>query len=180
MSRWSIDLAILALLFLSAAPLAAATDPITGSSVRIIEGNTAPGWELRFLPPPPPAVITQPDAPLVPDADAAIPAPTVKRSAPSPLNRTATPRRAEREIDRTERATSPEKAEPPVANVTERPLRKPTAPTAPATPPPLLPTSKIDKEEETVDDSADKRKKERRDLLREKRKERNYHNRRVE
>ncbi len=176
MSRWSTSLAILSLLF-TPLPLAAAADPITGSTVRIIEGNTAPGWELRFLPPPPPAVLAQPDAPLIPDADAAIPAPTVKRSAPPLLNRTATPRRMERATDRTERVTPPEKAEPPVADAAERPLRKPTAP---ATPPPLLPTSKIDKEEETEDDSADKRKKERRELLREKRKERNYHNRRVE
>ncbi len=167
------SISLAAILFLITLPLFAKSDPIRGSSVRIVEGLTAPGWEMRFLPPQ--EKKAEPDTAAEPDADILATPPYSVKQRITPVNRTVT-RRAVAPVEK--KNIAPVEETPPVVKTPPAVAKKPTAP---VTPPPIVqPPSKIDKEEETDDDSAGKRKKERRDTLREGRKERNYNNRRVE
>ncbi|GEM_PF-1361192 len=171
------------LLFLPVICLSKAV-PELKSTVRIIEGVVAPDWEERFLPP------TEPSATLTtpresPDADILNNTPPILRKtrAVAPVK---SDRRPAADLIRpdleTEPSPSPRQEEASRPRAEEKTVKGSVAPayrerTMQTTVPPV---SKIDKEGETGDDSIEKRKKERRDTLREERKDRNYRNRRIE
>lgn len=185
MYKRSTSLAALFLIY-AAFPLFAKSDPIVRSTVRIVEGLTAPDWEARFLPPPPQkTTIEQPEA-VAPDADAVPASPYTVKNRILPVQRPPLSRRKIAPVEKTIPAspdlTETERAEktvvtPAPQSPKDTPPRTPGQTTKPL---PAQAKSKIDKKDETNDDSADKRKKERRDTIREERKERNYRNRRIE
>ncbi|HNT27911.1 MAG TPA: hypothetical protein PKH10_07015 [bacterium] len=158
--------------------------PELKSTVRILEGVVAPDWEERFLPPAEPsATLTTPRESA--DADILNTTPPLPRK-----TRAVTPvkndRRPVADLIRpdpeAEPSPSPRQEDAPRSRAVEKIVKGAVAPahherTRQTTVPPV---SKIDKEEETGDDSIEKRKKERRDTLREERKDRNYRNRRIE
>jgi len=162
-------------------PLLAKNDPILKSTVRIVEGLTMPGWEERFLTPPPrPEQQIAPDiTTLAPDDDLISAPPATAKRRIIPIKRPVISRRENilvnkplKPVQTADTLPVPVLADPPTAAKRQ---------SLPATPPSAVrPISKIDKDDETDDDSAGKRKKERRDILREERKERNYRNRRTE
>ncbi len=156
------------------AVLADETETILKSSVRIIEGAVAADWELRFLAPERADTIL-PDNDTVRTRDV-LPRPVreAKRS-PKPTSTIGTPTAQETRT----KAPPP----PPPAHDTPNRLSEKTP-----SPPHSAVTSssaaradpKVDKTNDADDDNAQKRKKERREILREERKERDYHNRRIE
>lgn len=158
--------------------------PELKSTVRVIEGVVAPDWEARFLPPEPPATVTPPressDADILKDA---VPPAVRKNKATAPIKNG---RRPTAEIAQPDPAAGspgplPEKEEMPRPRAVEKIVKDPAPPYRERKPQVAVPpASKIDKEGETGDDSVEKRKKERRDTLREERKDRNYRNRRIE
>jgi len=178
MSKRSISLAALAIIC-AAFPLFAKSDPVLRSTVRIVDGLTAPDWEARFLPPARPEQQVGPDITPVLDADLiSVPPATAKRRI-VPIQRPVISRRENILINKP--VTPAHTTDTPIAPVTTASSNAAKKPPVPTTPPTVVPpASKIDKDDETDDDSAGKRKKERRELLREERKERNYRNRRTE
>lgn len=154
------------------------------SSVRIIEGVVAPDWEARFLPP------VEPSAPVAvshesPDADILKEPsqPVVKkgRIVVAPVKDISRHKPLQPSLGGVSPEPLPEKEDVPRHRVEEKVASQPAPPHRERTPQTAsAPSSKIDKEEETGDDSVEKRKKERRDTLREERKDRNYRNRRIE
>jgi hypothetical protein len=181
MSR-SISAIASTLLILFTIPLLAKTETALKSTIRIVDGLTAPNWEFRFLPPRP--AVPEPSDPIT-DADPLSTPPRTVKNRIVPIQRPAISRQKVAPVERTPISSAPteaERAERTVVTPEPQPPKS-AAPRTPArnTQPLSAPAkSKIDKKEETDDDSADKRKKERRDTLREERKERNYRNRRIE
>jgi len=166
--------------------LADETATILKSSVRIIEGAVAADWELRFLAP-------ERAETLSPDHDPAktpdIPPRPVEEArstqkASSTVGASAV--QGARKVSRPPAPTFPAHDTPDLLPekppVPPRPvvMPSPAAPAPNAAPPAARVAPKVAKTADAAGANAEKRKKERREILREERKERDYRNRRIE
>ncbi len=152
--------------------------PLLTSSVRIIEGVVATDWELCFLPRESAdnrAVSPQP-SPAPSEHKSPTPRMGVSRNGKVPVAPRPKKPRTDNHLPAAPGTTAePPKSEPPKAE-SPRSSEKPS----PSVPYTSSVSPKIDKEPKVNDDSGEKRKKERREILREERKERDYRNRRIE
>mgnify|MGYP000210642263 CR=1 FL=1 len=165
-----------------------AEEHLLTSSIRIIEGVTVPAWEQRFL-------SGETSESFFPSTDGdrerevdTFPSPKRKNMpAKSPSHVSQPVRKKGVPVvpssssvkTETEREPSVSQQSPLPEPHTSLPAERHTS-SATTVPQRQKPALKIDKEKATSDDNADKRKKERREILREERKERDYRNRRLE